>query len=181
MSLESYAAFVLAATVYIFRLEKPRSEWEWETLRAHEVALLDALFGSTGTSVDLSELQNEFYRDLPDIREGMFELLLKKRYYERRPDRVKAVYIGAGIVLAALTLIGGNILAARLGESPLPVIIAGLLTGVIVAGFGLIMPARTVRRERHGWQALVKPLDRFHLLRRSPARSCLQSSWDLAP
>ena len=139
---------LLSDTDYTLRLERPRQGGGWDELEAHETALLDALFGSGRTSVDVSELKNEFYRDLPRIREGLFRRLLRQRYYERRPDRVKAAYLAAAVVVAVLILVTGNIAAARLGEPATAVFAAAILTGAIVAGFGLVMPARTVRGAR---------------------------------
>ncbi len=105
----------------------------------------------------------------------MFRRLLKRRYYARRPDRVKAGFLGAAVVIAVLILIGGNILAASLGESALPVVLAGVLTGAIVAGFGLVMPARTVKGTRAyakilGFQEFLERVesDRFKRMIKGP-------------
>ena len=41
------------------------------------------------TEVPLSELQNKFYKNLPSIRDALFDSLVEHGYYQRRPDKVR--------------------------------------------------------------------------------------------
>jgi uncharacterized membrane protein YgcG len=132
---------------YLFQRTKPRQDWEG--LAAFERLLLEALFkDSEGDEVLLSSLENRFYTSLPGIRDAMFNSLLTRKYYRQRPDRVKQGYLVGGIAVGMLLTIVLAALADRWGMAPLTALAAGLLSGVIVVGFGRIMPARTQQGAR---------------------------------
>jgi len=96
---------------YVFHLRKKESDWK--DVKAHERALLDSLFaGGHRTSVELSDLENSFYRELPKIRDRVFERLLERRYYTKRPDKVRQVYLVTAAAVAFLSLWGGGLLTA---------------------------------------------------------------------
>src|SRR5438132_318759 len=58
-------------------------------LKPHERAVLHGIFLGRGDAVDLSDLKNEFYRELPGIRDRIFDALVGRGYYARRPDQVR--------------------------------------------------------------------------------------------
>ncbi len=134
---------------YVFTLRKPRDAWQ--DLKPHEAALLEGVFFpsySALPSIELSDLENEFYKELPGIRDRIFDALMARRYYINRPDKVKRAYVIAGVVVVGLAIWGGGFLAGILGQQSLPFIIAAVLSGGIIAGFGLVMPARTLQGTR---------------------------------
>jgi uncharacterized membrane protein YgcG len=133
---------------YNFLVRKDRSEWA--KLKPHEQTLLAGLFttGSVGESVAMSSLENHFYTSLPGIRNNIFDSLVTHGYYKQRPDAVRATYLGVGGVLGLLMVFGGLKLAASMGMAPPAFIIAGILTGGIIAGFGWFMPAHTEQGAR---------------------------------
>ena len=141
-------------TQYSFALLRPAKQWQ--DLQAHEQALLSALFphtkgpaaadataGDPIEVVNVSDLQNSFYQHLPAIKDRIFERLIGKGYYLRRPDRVKGQYA----VIAAVVAIGG---AAAAGGLHLGTawIVAALASGAIIGAFSFLMPARTVAGTR---------------------------------
>ena len=127
---------------YLFHRIKPQQEWA--ALPAFERLLLEAVFkDSEGDEVLLSALENRFYQSLPGIHDAIFNSLQTRHYYGQRPDRVKQGYLAGGITLGVVLTIGLLALADRWGMAPLTALAAGLLAGVIVVGFGRIMPART--------------------------------------
>ena len=127
---------------YLFHRIKPQQEWA--ALPAFERLLLEAVFkDSEGDEVLLSALENRFYQSLPGIHDAVFNSLQTRHYYGQRPDRVKQGYLAGGITLGVVLTIGLLALADRWGMAPLTALAAGLLAGVIVVGFGRIMPART--------------------------------------
>ena len=125
-------------------------DWHSEdSLKPHERRLLDALFeGGSRQSVGLSDLENEFYRDLPEIKDRVFGHLMKRHYYRQRPDKVKQAWIGGGIAFSIAAFIGLGVLSAAFGLSFSALVIAGLLTLGIVIVFGNLMPARTATGTR---------------------------------
>ncbi|MBW3570979.1 MAG: DUF2207 domain-containing protein [Gemmatimonadetes bacterium] len=96
-------------------------------------------------SVRLSDLQNQFYRSLPGIRDAIYQKLVERGYYIHRPDQVKANWLGLGIGTLVLGM-GG---AAFLGGAevrwlaPWALAVGGGVSAVVLIGFGLLMPART--------------------------------------
>jgi uncharacterized membrane protein YgcG len=104
--------------------------------------------GTVGESVSMSSLENRFYKNLPDIKSRIFESLVTHGYYRRRPDSVRASYIGVGVVIGLLSIWGGTGIASSMGMAPLTFIIAGALSAVIICGFGWFMPAHTEQGAR---------------------------------
>ena len=130
---------------YIFHIKRPRADWF--ALKPHEAALIGGLFAD-GDNVSLSDLQNHFYRFLPGIKNNIFDSLVGLGYYARRPDTVRTGYIGAGLILGSLLVWGGGAAASNLGMAPVSFIVAGVLSGIIICGFGWFMPAHTEQGTR---------------------------------
>ncbi|MFQ5689746.1 MAG: DUF2207 domain-containing protein [Gemmatimonadota bacterium] len=126
---------------YSFHLRKDPGSWT--ELRPHELRLLGALFKDGATQTRLSDLENEFYRDLPGIKSDLRDVLVERGVYPRRPERIVAQYAAAGLLAGALIAAGGLVLSERLGLAPSAVILAAVLTGGVIIGFGVVMPART--------------------------------------
>ncbi len=128
---------------YVFHLRKKPEDWT--DLLPHEHKLLNALFRKGMlTSVELSDLENRFYKDLPDIREHIFGRLVNRRYYTQRPDKVKRVYVVAGIIVGFTTFWAGGMISGIFDLAPGSFFAAAILTGLIIVGFGWFMPARTI-------------------------------------
>src|SRR6266851_3869047 len=127
---------------YVFHLRKKREEWN--DLKPHEVELLDGMFsGGADETVELSELQNKFYKNIPAIRDCIFTSLVAHGYYLHRPDKVRGAYLGGAVVLGVVSVFLAGGAANVLGMAPLPFIVAGIASAAIVFGFGWFMPART--------------------------------------
>jgi len=132
---------------YTFHRTKPPSEWAG--LKSHELNLLSAIFGNGAyDSAELTDLQNHFYKSLPSIRNGLLDSMVEHGYYLHRPDNVKGGWIGGGIVVGVLMILGGNALAATTGMAVLPFAAAGILTALIIIGFGFFMPVHTDKGEQ---------------------------------
>jgi uncharacterized membrane protein len=127
---------------YVFHLKK--SPAEWKGLKSHELMLLAGIFSNGAhADVELSTLQNQFYRSLPSIKNGIFDALMEHGYFQHRPDYVRGVFVGGGIIAALVMISGGISLSKKMGMAPAPFIIAAILSAGIIAGFGWLMPART--------------------------------------
>jgi len=127
---------------YVFHLKKGLREWSG--LKAHEMALLAGIFSNGAqTDVELSSLQNVFYKNLPGIKNNIFDELMEHGYFQHRPDYVRGAFIGGAVVAGALLAAAGISLSQKMGMAPAPFLVAAVLSAGIVAGFGWLMPART--------------------------------------
>lgn len=97
-------------------------------------------------SVDLSDLQNEFYTHLDGIRKKIYARLKKKGFYERRPDHASVpwVILGVGVLIAGvmLTISAANE-AGAWTPRVVPALVGSIASAVIVLGFGAKMGVRT--------------------------------------
>lgn len=144
----------------IVRLRQPEEtgllRFEKETLRA----LFDG-----GSTRRLSDLKNQFYKDLPKIRSAIDDELVSRRLFARKPSTTRTLWM----VLGVIVLFGGGALgffALSLGYwAVLP---AFLVTGLLVMIFGWHMPAMTaagarVRREVEGLEEYIRRAEKAEI------------------
>jgi hypothetical protein len=117
-------------------------------LAAHEEQVFRGIFAPGKNDVRLSELENEFYRYLPAIKTQIFKRLVDRGLYRSRPDQVKGRWRVGAVVLGGLIIALGAPLAARYQLSPMPVVLAALVSALIVFLFSRYMPARTTAGAR---------------------------------
>jgi uncharacterized membrane protein len=99
--------------------------------------------------VALSDLQNRFSLHVPIIRNYIFDTLRKDGYYLHRPDILKQGIVVLGFFVGFLMLLLGSVLMSVTATAPLPWIVAGVLSGIIIAVFGRFMTTgRTVAGAR---------------------------------
>ncbi len=161
---------------YSFILRKARSEWA--ALKDHEQTLLGGIFsaGTVGETVSMGSLQNRFYANLPELKNNLFDSLVTHGYYRRRPDSTRQAWLGGGLVLGFLIALGGPTLGNAWGMAPFTFILTGILTGLVVCGFGWFMPARTEKGTRAlegtlGFEDFLNHVeaDRFNKMIKTPA------------
>ena len=127
---------------YVFHLKKDPNDWA--RLNAHERVLLGGIFSDGAEpDVELSSLQNQFYKNLPGIKDGIFDALMQRGYFLHRPDYVRGGFIGGGVATGAVLFALGLTMAQKMGMTPAPFLVAAIVSGAIIAGFGWFMPART--------------------------------------
>jgi Predicted membrane protein (DUF2207) len=140
---ESHLMGLSHSKQYTFHLKKPPAEWA--NARPHEYEMLTGLFDSGATTdVKLSDLQNRFYKNLPAIRDRIFDALMKDNYYLHRPDTVRQGYIFGGMVIGGLLLFGSGALMGVTGIARATWIVTGILTAAVICIFGYFMSARTL-------------------------------------
>ena len=135
------------STDYVFHILKPLGEWA--QLAPHEQLYLGGLSDAAPigeSEVRLSELRNKFYKSLGGIRDAIYDGLVDKGFYLKRPDKVKGAWLGSAgfIFMAGFFLIGA---AGKLGSMAIsiPALVFAVFGSAAILGiFGLIMPARTV-------------------------------------
>jgi hypothetical protein len=136
----------------------------------HERRVFDGIFSTRGRTVELAQLHDEFYAELRGIRHAVFDRLRERGFYTTRPDHVRARWLVGAAILGTLVAAGGGGVADRFLLTPVPFVVAGVLTAVIVAGFGLVMPARTVAGARAleqvlGFEEFLRRVEAEHLKR----------------
>jgi len=88
-------------------------------------------------SAKLSDLKDSFYKDLATIKDQGYQAVVVKGYFTKNPNSVRMLYIGIGIGIIFLCGFFGAAIFGGLA------VLGGLLSGIIVMGFGWAMPART--------------------------------------
>lgn len=165
---------LLSSRDYELALLKPES---WPALKAHERALLQALsVHSTDDRVRLSELQNQFYKHLPQIRKHLSATLTEQGFYRAHPAMVRTIWLIGAVLVTAFVIVAGIALYDRMGMSPGAVVVAGAATFIIMAVFAWLMPRRTTEGARmHEWLCGFEEFlgrvekDRLERLASSPA------------
>ena len=158
---------------YVFHRTEPAAGARG--LEPHESRVLGGLFQHGQRTVRLSDLENEFYVELPAIRTSVFDRLIQRGLYRARPDRVKVRWVTGAAFLGVILTALGTTAGATSGLSMVTVIVAAGLSTLIVALFGLVMPARTVlgarQRERVlGFEEFLDRVegDRFERVIKTP-------------
>ena len=125
------------------------------SLKKHEKHILDAIFNG-GNKRDLSDLKNEFYRDLPRVREAIYKETVNKKYFTNSPEKTRDLYKTLGFVMIAGSIFGIGFFVMY---SLLSVAIGLAISGVIVLIFSQFMPAKTKKGVEMYYQ--VKGLEEF--------------------
>jgi uncharacterized membrane protein len=110
-----------------------------DNLNSFEKLLMVRMFSGDLPGRMVSDLKNNFYKELDMLKTTLYGELMSKRYFLTSPDRVRKVYISAGIICAIIAIIGYAILTSSAGKS----FLAGILTGLPVLAFSKLMPAKT--------------------------------------
>jgi uncharacterized membrane protein YgcG len=99
--------------------------------------LMSALFDGK-ESVKLTELKNTFYKSLKEINEKIYENVLAKGYFPKNPDKVRKIYLGAGMIILFVGIFFINFWGT-LG------VVSFILSGSIVMIFSSLMPRKTLK------------------------------------
>jgi len=109
-------------------------------LSPFEQQLLSDLFKGGITEILISELKNEFYKKLPNLKKMLNSSLVNKKYFKTAPDDVRSKYIL--ITLLIVVLFGVLYYFSGFGSPILGV--ACLMLSLLIGGiFSHIMPAKT--------------------------------------
>jgi hypothetical protein len=113
---------------------------EGDDLLHYERLLFDGIFAA-GDEVELSDLKNKFAARLQKVEKALYDDSIERGWFAGRPDRVRAIWLAAGIGTAVAGIGLTVLLAARThwGLVPLPLIVGGLL----LAALSGRMPHRT--------------------------------------
>ncbi|MEJ2216714.1 MAG: DUF2207 domain-containing protein [Gemmatimonadota bacterium] len=130
----------------------------------------------TVPTIKLSDLKNSFYKKVSSITNAVYDRLVDRAFYRTRPDKAMRLWlgmavpaVGIGVAIAVVSQSAGAVGArTMLG-------VALAVSGVILAIFGIIMPARTetgarTREEALGFKEFLAKVDadRFKRMITSP-------------
>lgn len=139
---ETKILFLFKNKEYVFHRLDPKPGAP--ALERHEQLVLDGIFEGGKREVKLSELDEEFYTHIEGIRSAVYGRLIERKLYRSRPDHVKVRWMVGGVALGFLFFLLGVIAGPRFGLTPLPFVLGGIASGLIMVLFARVMPARTV-------------------------------------
>ncbi len=113
-----------------------------EGLEEYEKTLLSKLFDGKD-SVKVSELKMEFYDDLAKVKQELYKDVVDKKYFDGNPETVRRKYIGLGVAIIMISLIG-----IFIGFFDTSGYLEGCSWGLFATGFmfiilAMFMPKRT--------------------------------------
>ncbi|UCC84554.1 MAG: DUF2207 domain-containing protein, partial [Gemmatimonadota bacterium] len=120
-------------------------------LKDHELETLKALWNladkANGTyAVKVSELKQQFYRRIPGIKRLIYRRMTRPpKLFTARPENVQGVWAGIAVVVAAICFAVGFLARAVEVGHPVASWVSLIAAPVFVLGFGLAMPARTLK------------------------------------
>lgn len=127
--------------------EEGKSDWALRKLNRpvndlhpYEQILYDGLF-LMGERVRLSQLGGTFAHKLAQVRNALYEDVVKQGWFARRPDAVRSRWTVAGYVVTALAAVGTVALAILTNYALVG--LAALAFGLAMILFGKHMPAKT--------------------------------------
>ncbi len=106
-----------------------------ENLLPYEAKLLNGVFAK-GDSVDLSKRNDKFWTDLQAARIQIFDELKKRGLFNMNPSTLRFIWIAVAVGAVFIGFYG----VAIFGEL---FIVSGILSAIIIAGFGWQMPSAT--------------------------------------
>jgi uncharacterized membrane protein YgcG len=120
---------------YLSKVKEPD-----ENLSSFETKLMRSVFSDNTSGLFVSELKNKFYKNLQDLKNTLYEELVRKKYFLKSPEKIRNMYMVAGFII----IVFGGFLAAVLSSYLTGrAILASALTGVPIFLFGRAMPAKT--------------------------------------
>ena len=120
---------------YLAKIKEPD-----DNLGPFEKILMDRIFPKElqfpGRMV--SELKNDFYKSLDLLKTTLYGELVSKKFFLVSPEKIRQVYVGAGIAATFMSIIAFAWLTSSAKGA-----IAGILMGLPVLAFARVMPAKT--------------------------------------
>ena len=158
-----------------------RKDWELVRLKPGDEAGLRDFERQTLTGIfdgaanrRLSDLKNEFYKQLPGIKDALYRDLVWHKLFPRSPSSTRTLWT----VLGAIVLVAGAALGiVGLSFGYWTILPAMLVSGMLVLLFGRHMPAMTtagarVRREVEGLEEYIRRAEKAEIeFRDAPERT----------
>lgn len=120
---------------YLSKVKEPD-----ENLSSFEAKVMRNVFSDDPSGVFVYEMKNKFYKNLLDLKNSLYEELVRKKYFLKSPEKVRNMYVAAGFVII---IFGGFLTVVFTSNLTGRAILASVLTGVPFLLFSRVMPAKT--------------------------------------
>lgn len=143
---EKVKGFLTSKNDYTLRLTKPYDETIADaSLSNFDKQLIKSLFSNLDFCV-ISDLAHKFYSKLPKLQDMLYDSMVKRGYFNSKPDGVRKSYLGIGMTVAVIGFVGGIIISG----SDIPAIPLGWMFAIAVCGLMLaiasgFMPKKTAK------------------------------------
>lgn len=143
----------------------------YEVLDFVEVKILKDIF-ATKSEVETDDLKNRFYMKINGINNEIYSEMVKRQYFDKRPDKVRNKHLG----LAIFMIVAGGVLSFIL---PMFVIFTCgpslVVAGVVKMIFSFFMPAKTpkgtiIYEKCKGFRMFLHTTERFKLQKLTPEK-----------
>ncbi|MDD5463917.1 MAG: DUF2207 domain-containing protein [Candidatus Moranbacteria bacterium] len=125
-----------------YRLQKLKSESSEDLDNYAEKDLLKGIFAFKDDVSVNRDLKNKFYTTAEKVSNQVYETLTGKGYFSKNPEKTRNFYYTTGLILIVGPLVLIKTILLMFG---IMFVASVILSGVIVAFFGHIMPAKTLK------------------------------------
>lgn len=154
---EQTEGFLTSSKDFVYRQTGNKTDYGFEEM------VLNAVFKS-GPETKLSDMKNNFYKDIQPIYSEMYNELVRLKYFPEDPSAVRTRNIAGGIgflILGALVAAAGYFLLGGIKLFPMIPAVALGITGLVRVGFARHMPRKTDfgSGEAQKWRAFQRYLE----------------------
>lgn len=166
--------FAVEGYIKIKKLEK--KDYQFSIIKVPDLSKFEifekkiwvGIFGTNKKSVKLSSLNQSFYVNLEKIKTELYDLVVRKKFFEKSPESRRKTFLSLGIISAILLFIGGLILGSFLLSGWY--VVFGTLLALEAIFFFLLMPRRTkkgalMQEKILGFKMYLKHAERYRLKR----------------
>lgn len=144
---------------------------DYTVLDSVELKILQDMFGGKD-EVETEDLKNKFYLKVPGINDTIYQEMVNRGYFAKRPDKVRQTHLGLGILL----LSGGIVLSVALAFIKICTLGPGLfLAGIAKIILSFFMPAKTAKgteiyEKCKGFRMFLHTAERFRMQKLTPEK-----------
>jgi len=144
---------------------------KYDNLDTVEVKILTDMF-DLNDEVETDDLKNKFYLKVPKIQDTIYAEMESRKYFDKRPDKVRNNHLGLGIFFIIIGVI------ATIGLSFIGIFTCGpalVVVGIIKMIFSFFMPAKTalgtdIYEKCKGFRMFLHTAERFRMQKLTPEK-----------
>ncbi len=144
---------------------------KYDNLDTIEVKILNDIF-DLNDEVKTDDLKNKFYLKVPKIQDTIYAKMEERKYFDKRPDKVRNKHLGLGIFFMILGFI------ASVGLSFIGIFTCGpalIVVGIVKLIFSFFMPAKTalgtdIYEKCKGFRMFLHTAERYRMQKLTPEK-----------